>query len=141
MRGPWRVLRNIAAAALIIGLAAGTVVWQTDDTWPLAQMRMFPGGSESAIAIVIIDAELKTGRHKEMDPFAFHLKRAEIEGQMDRIRKDPDMLGDLARVHNASVAHDREIVGIRLVRREYSPAGAAAPTARPIETTLVRWHA
>jgi hypothetical protein len=134
MLAPARARRNVAAAALIAGLVAGTVVWQTDDTWPLAQMRMFPGGGESAIAIVIIEAKLADGRTKEMNPFAFHLKRAEIEGQMDRIRADPRMLGDLARRYNDTVADDERIVELMLKRREAAPGGR-----KRTETELVRW--
>ena len=129
-----RVVRNAAALALIAGLVAGTVVWQTDDTWPLAQMRMFPGGSESAIALVIIEATLADGRTKEMDPFVFHLKRAEIEGQMGRIRSNPSMLGDLIERFNETVRDDRRIVRLLLKRRE-----AASSARRWNETELVAW--
>jgi hypothetical protein len=129
-----RLWRNIAAVALIAGLFAGTFWWQNDDAWPLAQMRMFPGGGESAISIVRIDAELRNGRHKDMNPFVFHLKRAEIEGQMNRIVRVPSMLGDLADAYNDTVPRDREIVSIRLVRHE-TPKGGGEPSKR----VLVEW--
>jgi hypothetical protein len=135
MRGSRRVVRDLAAVALISGLIAGTVGWQTDDTWPLAQMRMFPGGGESAIAITLIDAELANGTHKLMNPFAFHLKRAEIEGQMSRIREKPAMLGDLARAYNETVPSGRRIVALRLIRRESASGGKAQS-----ERTLVTWR-
>jgi hypothetical protein len=97
-------------------------------------MRMFPGGGESAISIVRIDATLRNGRHRDMNPFAFHLKRAEIEGQMNRIVRVPSMLGDLAATYNDTVPRDQEIVAITLVRHE-TPKGGGATNRR----VLVRW--
>jgi hypothetical protein len=131
-----RIARNIAALVLAGGLFAGTIGWQTDDTWPFAQMRMFPGGSESAVAITIIEAKLRNGRMREMNPFAFHLKRAEIEGQMDRIRADPQMLGDLIRTYNDTVAGPYEIVSIALIRRETVREDGRT---RRLERELVGW--
>lgn len=132
-----RVGRNVAAVALIAGLFAGTFGWQSDHTWPLAQMRMFPGGSESAIAITIIEAELRTGLTREMNPFDFHLKRAEIEGQMKRVRANPEMLGDLADAYNRTARRDREIVSLALIRRETVHEDGKT---RRIERELVRWR-
>lgn len=129
-----RLTRNIAALALVAGLFAGTFWWQTDDAWPLAQMRMFPGGGESAISIVRIDATLRNGKHRDMNPFAFHLKRAEIEGQMNRIKRVPSMLGDLMETYNETVPRDQEIVRLRLVRHE-TPKGGGEPE----KTVLVSW--
>jgi hypothetical protein len=136
MSGRARLVRTIAAVALVAGLFAGTLVWQTDDTWPLAQMRMFPGGSESAVALVVIEAHLANGRVREMDPFAFHLKRAELEGQMNRVLANPRMLGDLIVRYNRTVPHEREIVRIVLVRRETVRENGRA---RRVERELVRW--
>jgi hypothetical protein len=129
-----RAVRNAVAALLIAGLFAGTFWWQVDDAWPLAQMRMFPGGGESAISIVRIDAELRNGKHRDMNPFDFHLKRAEIEGQMNRIRLLPSMLGDLMDTYNQTVPRDREIVSIRLIRH-VTPKGGGRTDKR----VLVEW--
>lgn len=133
-----RIVRNVAALLLVGGLLAGTLWWQTDDTWPLAQMRMFPGGSESVVAITVIEATLRDGRVREMDPFAFHLKRAEIEGQLNRVRTNPEMLGDLVRTYNRTVRRTSEIVSIALIRRETVREGGHA---RRVERELVRWPA
>ncbi len=136
LRGRGRIARNVAALMLIGGLLAGTLAWRSDDTWPLAQMRMFPGGSESAVAITIIEATLRNGRVREMNPFAFHLKRAEIEGQLDRVRANPEMLGDLVRAYNRAVRRPYEIVALALIRRETLRDDGRS---RRIERELVRW--
>jgi hypothetical protein len=138
MHASARAARNVTAAVLVAGLVAGTVVWQTDDTWPFAQMRMFPGGSESSIAITVIKADLADGRTKEMNPFAFHLKRADIEGQMDRIRANPRMLQDLIDAYNAHTPAYRRIERLVLVRRE-AARGVEPGDPRWAERELVRW--
>ncbi len=135
-----RLVRDAAALLLVIGLCAGTLVWQTDDTWPFAQMRMFPGGGESAVSIVVIEADLADGLQREMNPFAFHLKRAEIEGQMDRIQRNPWMLRDLVARYNGHVPAHRKIVRLRLVRREAMRARPGSEY-RWMEHELARWPA
>jgi hypothetical protein len=131
-----RLIRNVAAVLLIGGLFAGTFLWQTDDTWPLAQMRMFPGGSESDVVITVIEAHFTDGRTKEMNPFAFHLKRAELEGQMNRVLARPEMLGDLIDAYNR--VHRRDIERIVLIRRETVRQDGRT---RSTERELVRWPA
>lgn len=137
MRTGERLVRDVAAAALVIGLVCGTVVWQTDDTWPLAQMRMFPGGGESEISFVSIQAELTDGSRTRLSASAFHLRRAEVEGQMPRIRRDPSMLGALIDRYNADVPRAREIVRLRLLKREAAPGDVRGE--RWTETELARW--
>jgi hypothetical protein len=127
-----RALRNVAAAALVAGLFAGTFIWRTDDTWPLAQMRMFPGGRESDVTLVVIQAEHADGSTSELEPGAFHLKRAEIEGQLRRVIADPSMLGSLTERFNESAAADERIVRLTLVRRRGGRHDG-------IETEVARW--
>jgi hypothetical protein len=126
------VARNLAAVALVAGLIAGTVWWQTDDTWPLAQMRMFPGGSESNIAILAIRGELANGRLITLDPSVFHMKRADIEGQLDRASSGPRMLRDLMDHYNLNASSSRRIESLIFIRRE-------RVGDRWTERELVRW--
>ena len=130
-----RVPRDIAALILIIGLVLGTVLWQTDDTWPFAQMRMFPGGGESEISFVSIQATFADGERERLSAAAFHLRRAEVEGQMRVTRADPSRLGILIDRYNAT--HDRKITKLRLLKREAAPGAARGDDW--IETELAGW--
>lgn len=132
-----RVPRDIAALFMVVGLVLGTVLWQTDDAWPFAQMRMFPGGGESAISFVSIQATYDDGTRDRLSAFAFHLKRAEVEGQMPRIKADPSLLGDLIDRYNADHPGGKSIVLLRLLKREAQRGDARG--ARWIETELARW--
>jgi hypothetical protein len=129
-------MRNLAAVALVVGLMAGTVWWQTDDTWPLAQMRMFPGGSESNVAILAIKGELADGRLITLAPSVFHMKRADIEGQLDRASADPRMLRDLMDHYNLSASSGRRIESLIFIRRERI---SRTDGGRWAERELVRW--
>jgi hypothetical protein len=84
----------------------------------------------------VIEATLRNGRVREMDPFDFHLKRAEIEGQMNRVRANPEMLGDLVRTYNRTVGRDSEILSLALIRRE---TVREEGRRRRVESELVRW--
>jgi hypothetical protein len=139
MRSLGRATRNVFASAIIVGLVLGTVLWQTDDTWPFAQMRMFPGSGESEISFVSIQAEFVDGKRDRLSAFEFHLKRAEVEGQMPRIRKRPALLRHLIERYNENVDADRRIVRLRLLKREAQRGDARGE--RWIETELVRWPA
>jgi hypothetical protein len=130
-----RIPRNIAALILVIGLVLGTVLWQTDDTWPFAQMRMFPGGGESEISFVSIQATFEDGRRARLSAAEFHLRRAEIEGQMRVTRADPSRLGILIDRYNST--HDRKITKLRLLKREARRGDARADDW--IETELAAW--
>ena len=133
-----RVIRNVAAAFLMVGLTLGTVLWQRDDTWPFAQMRMFPGGSESALALTVVVADFTDGRTKRMNPFEFHLKTADIEGQTNRWMANPRMLGDLITAYNST--HARDIVRIHMVRREVH-GHLANGQPKWTQRELTRWPA
>ncbi len=132
MSGFARAARNVAAIALVAGLFAGTFVWQTDDTWPFAQMRMFPGGRESDVALLVIYAQRGDGSTREVDPGAFHLRRAELEGQLRRIVARPEMLGSLVDRFNRSAPPSEDIRRLTLVRRE-------GGRTKGVERELVRW--
>lgn len=133
-----RLARNVAAVLLAAGLIAGTVWWQTDDTWPLAQMRMFPGGEESDVTYVRLRAELEDGSEVVLGFHNFHLRRAEVEGQLGRIRREPAMLGDLAELYNRGRRDDEQIVRMILLRRYGIRSGS---DFRWYESELVRWPA
>jgi hypothetical protein len=129
--------RHLAAVALVAGLVAGTVVWQTDDTWPLAQMRMFPGGEESDVVILAITGVRTDGKQVELPPSAFHMKRADIEGQLPRVLARPRMLRDLIAAYNREVESGARLRALILTQREAVREADGEP--RWVERELVRW--
>lgn len=113
-----RLARDAAAVFMSVGLIAGTLFW-SDDAWPFAQMRMFPKGTRGAVWVLALNADFSDGRRGVRLGFEnFHLRRAEVEGQVARVQAHPELLGDLIRVYNRGAPADRRIVRLYLLSRK-----------------------
>lgn len=113
-----RLLRDTAAALVIAGLIAGSLFWG-DDAWPLAPMRMFAKGTKKVVWALALEADFADGRTRRRIAFErFHLRRAEAEGQVTRVTRHPELLGDLIKEYNART-HDSggKIVRLWLLSR------------------------
>ena len=93
-----RAARVAAFAAGLALLLAGTA-WGEDDHFPFGPFRMYstaddPDGSVLSTYVRAVDAD---GRVVErVGERHVGLRRAEDEGQLDRVVDDPELLGDLA---------------------------------------------
>ena len=93
--------RAVRAAALATGLAlllAGTA-WGEDDHFPFGPFRMYstaddPDGRVLSTYVRAVDAEGAVV--ERVGERHVGLRRAEYEGQLDRVVAEPDLLGDLA---------------------------------------------
>lgn len=114
--------RNLLAAGVIIATVLGSTSW-TDDAWPFAPFRMFsratdPNGRVWAVAF---EAETADGDVLQLDASAFHLRRAEVEGQLVEGHALPDSkLADLATVYNLEHSGGEEIVRLEMYLRGYA---------------------
>ncbi len=79
------------------------------------------------IFVLTLEADLAGGRTVSMPFGAFHLRRAEAEGQLPRIRQYPRLLGDLMASYNRKAPQDDRIVAIRAVGKNL-----AVKDGRPI---------
>ncbi|GLW67027.1 hypothetical protein Arub01_52700 [Actinomadura rubrobrunea] len=100
LKAACRLWRTIAAAA-VIGTLCYTSLRGTDDDFPLGPMTQFAfsvkdDGGE--IHAHWLEADTAAGTHVRlpMDAVGTGMKRAEIEGQMTRIVRDPSLLQGIA---------------------------------------------
>lgn len=111
-----RLLRTGATATLVTLLVVGTL-WGEDDHFPFGPMRMYstttaPAGTVRVVSFEVVTDEGKTFRyHPEM----LGIRPAEIEGQMDRLRGDPDLLRHLATAHERISGSETRLVALRLI--------------------------
>ena len=92
MAEPAAPLRRACAAAafvVVAGAIAGSV-WGQDDHWPLAPFRMYstttpPSGS---VFIPVFIGRTRAGDHVRITPADVGMRRAEVLGQIRRIRAD-----------------------------------------------------
>ena len=92
---------RMAATAVVLALVVLGSVVGDDDNWPFGPFRMYstttrPGGT---VTLPFFEAVTEGGRTVELTTDDVGLRRAEILGQMDRLRADPELLGDLATAH------------------------------------------
>jgi hypothetical protein len=139
LRGRGLGTRLVATALGIAVLLAGTL-FGTDDDFPFGPFRMFATTNEWSEPISIARAEVAdaTGRTIELTPANSGLRRAEIEGQLDRFRTDPRALSGLAdayRAHNPAAPAPRTVT-VLLRHHEISRSG---PTGRYTDEVVATW--
>jgi hypothetical protein len=139
LRGRGLGTRLVATALGIAVLLAGTL-FGTDDDFPFGPFRMFATTNEWSEPISIARAEVAdaTGRTIELTPANSGVRRAEIEGQLDRFRTDPRALSGLAdayRAHNPAAPAPRTVT-VLLRHHEISRSG---PTGRYTDEVVATW--
>ena len=135
-----RRVRVAVTLLLAVLTLAGTAVGQDDD-FPFGPFRMYstrddPDGTVVSTRVEAVDA---TGRTRVVDERSTGLKRAEVEGQADRFRTEPALLGALARAHERLQPDEPRLVEVRVVERVYQLRDSR-PTGRESERVVARWR-
>jgi hypothetical protein len=128
-----KIARNVFAIFFIMGLSLGSFFW-ADDAWPFAPMRQFAWSPKDYVWSLALDAELADGTTVRIPYERFHLRRAEAEGQLNRLRSNPRMLRDLMVDYNAEVPAPRRIVSLTAVKRK-TPVVDGRPVRTGAEVT------
>jgi hypothetical protein len=104
-----RRVRLAATAAVGVLLLAGSIVG-SDDWFPLGPFRMYAtsGRATGAVRTATLVAVDESGDERLLVAEQLGLRRAELEGQLRRFRREPGLLGALA-------DHVEDELGTRLV--------------------------
>lgn len=99
LRAPARAWRLAATAAVLLGLAYGTI-WGSDQHFPFGPMVQFAFSvdPDGQIRSVFIEADTTTGTRVRvpLTSEGVGIPRAEIEGQLPQIERDPSLLQGIA---------------------------------------------
>ncbi|WP_433324011.1 hypothetical protein [Spirillospora sp. CA-294931] len=100
LSGRSRLWRSLVAAA-VVGALFYTSSYGEDDDFPLGPMTQFAFSVKNdggEIHSHWLEADTADGRHVKlsMDAVGSGMKRAEIEGQMTRLARDPSLLQGIA---------------------------------------------
>ncbi len=132
--------------ALVTLVVAALVLWGTflgeDDDFPFGPFKMY-AGREDPDGLVLstrVEAVDSGGRLRVVDETSTGLRRAEIEGQAQRLRASPELLGLLAAAHAALRPDEPPLVEVRVVERTYRLRDSR-PTGEQSEIVLVSWRA
>jgi hypothetical protein len=134
-------VRLVVTAAVVTLLLAGTLVGQ-DDAFPFGPFRMYatrddPNGAVISTRVEAVDS---TGRVLVVPDRATGMRRAEIEGEVGRFRRDPSLLRELSRAHSALHPGEPPYDVVRVVERRYR-LHDSRPTGQPTEQVVASWHA
>jgi len=131
----------VALTLLLAALTlAGTLVGQDDD-FPFGPFRMYstrddPNGTVVSTRVEAVDA---AGRVRTVDERSTGLKRAEVEGQVQRFRADPALLGALSRAHDRLRPDEAPYAEVRIVELRYVLRDSR-PTGEQTEQVVASWR-
>jgi hypothetical protein len=131
---------RLALTALVAVLAVAGTLYGQDDHFPFAPFRMFSTRTAPDGPVRVVELRGRTqGTPVEatLSMASFGLRRAELEGQLGRLRS-PSMLGELVRAREALRADLPRVEQLRLVEVEYLLAGGRRVGRR--ETTVAEWR-
>lgn len=138
-----RGARIIATLVVIGALFAGTF-WGDDDNWPFGPFRMYSirNRLDGRIKSARVDLTMSDGSKIEtqINAGTFALRRAEVEGQVDRFESEPALLRHLASTYDELHPGGTEVVGVRLLY-EMTQMEEGRPRGPVEEITVATWGA
>jgi hypothetical protein len=134
-----RRVRVVVALVGIVALLAGALVGQDDD-FPFGPFRMYATADKlnSPVQDTRLDAVDASGRRFALSDNATGFRRAELEGQLPQIRKDPSRLSALATAYAARHRGAPPLVEIDVVIR-WDQLRDGRPTGKYTEQTVAVW--
>jgi hypothetical protein len=135
-----RRLRVACGAAVCLLLLAGTAFGQDDD-FPFGPFRMYSTTQrlDGATSWYRVDGVTDQGELMAIPTTRFGLRRAEVEGQVTRIKSDPSLLGSLETAYERRQPYRRPLVEIRLIRHD-QPLRGGQPHGPPSEEVVATWQ-
>jgi hypothetical protein len=135
--------RRVRVAATVIGAALlliGTVVG-TDDDFPFGPFKMYSTTDklDAPVADTRLEAVDTAGDHRMLTESDTGIRRAEIEGQLDRFTADPALLSVVARAYHRHNPAAPPLSEITIIVRWYELHDGRPTGAYRDETTVV-WH-
>ena len=132
-----RVAVTLLLAVLTL---AGTFVGQDDD-FPFGPFRMYSTRDDPNGTVVStrVEAVSPDGRVLVVDERSTGLKRAEVEGQVQRFRADPELLGALSRAHDRLRPDEAPYAEVRIVELRYVLRDSR-PTGAQTEQVVASWR-
>ena len=139
LTGTGRRVRSGVTMAVALLVLAGTFLGQDED-FPFGPFRMYstrddPDGQVVSTRVEAVDTG---GTLRVVDERSTGLKRAEVEGQVDRFVADPDLLAALAQAHARLRPQDAPFAELRVVELSYRLRDSR-PTGAQSERVVVRW--
>jgi hypothetical protein len=136
-----RVVRLVAGGLLVLGLVAGSL-FGDDKHFPFGPMRMFSTTDrlDQPVKSLRVEAVDVTGRRFVLTQGRSGMRRAEVEGQVGRMRRDPSLVGALATAYHRRRPRAPRLTEIDIIVRDIALHGGK-PTGRYTDDTILTWFA
>jgi hypothetical protein len=107
----WRL---VVTGLIVAALGYGTLVG-TDDDWPFGPMRQYANATpvSSDVLVTHVSGVDRAGHVIRLDTQTLGLRVAELDGQLDRLRRHPELLLSLATAYRQ--AHPQQLPLVRLL--------------------------
>lgn len=134
-----RTARMVITAIGVAVLLAGTL-FGSDDHFPFGPFRMFATANEWSEPISIARAEIvdARGRVVVLTEANSGVRRAEVEGQLDRFRREPAALAGLADAYRAHNPSAPAVTTVRVVIRHHE-ISRSGPTGKYTDEEVAEW--
>jgi hypothetical protein len=134
--------RTARMAITVVGIAvllAGTL-FGSDDHFPFGPFRMFATTNPWSEPISIARAEVGDvdGRTIVLTEANSGVRRAEVEGQLDRFRREPAALAGLADAYRAHNPSAPKVARVAVVIRHHE-ISRSGPTGRYTDEVVAEW--
>ena len=119
--GPAARAWRLAASGLVLALLLAGTVWGDDDEFPFGPFRMYSTRADPDAAVVSTRTVALTSEGEEirLSGGEVGLRRAEFEGQLDRLQDEPELLGLLAEAYADRHPSAPEMVSVQVVQRRF----------------------
>ena len=131
---------RLAAVVVVLALVLAGTVWGDDDAFPFGPFRMYSTRNDPNTPVISTRAVGRTadGEEVRLSGGQVGLRRAEFEGQLDRLREHPELLGLIADAFADAHPDAPELVSVQMVHRKYELADGK-PTGNYTDTIVVEY--
>ncbi len=133
-------IRGVLTASVLVALMAGTVIGD-DDHFPFGPFRMYSTTNklDGLVRAAYLQGVTAEGEVIDIGWTDVGMRRAEVEGQIDRFQANPVLLRNLVTAYERHVPDAPEIVEVRLLQELTRLRGGKPTTSSSIE--LSSWRA
>lgn len=131
--------RRLVASYLVVGLLLVGTFWGLDDHFPFGPFRMYSTKDEvdGPVRSLLFEASYADGEPFIIGAGDLGLRRAEADGQVERVREDPEFLRHFVAAYEAFHPDEPPLQTFRLFHRVYQlesrePVGST-------DVTIAEW--
>ncbi len=132
--------RRLSAVLITLALLLAGTVWGDDDAFPFGPFRMYSTRNDPNAPVISTRAVGVTGAGEEikLSGGQVGLRRAEFEGQIQRLREHPELLGLLADAFAEANPEAPELVAVQMVHRRFALSDGQ-PTGEYTDSVVVEF--